>query len=215
MSIQRLICTAATLAALCGAAQAQEAQDKKFRMMAGVGYTSGGDTLVHVTLTPTGGSGSSSSAGKTYYEDLSGGAGLDFRLGGEYRLSDTVRVQGMVAYHNDQANGNTAHVAYRRVPIELVAHWRASDNWWLGGGLRKATQGALDREAGFTSGGVTLPAEKVRITFNTGVLLEAEYMMSKNWGLKMRAVKENGRFEGDTEKFNADHVGLILAYYFD
>lgn len=78
------------------------------------------------------------------------------------------------------------------MPVELLAHWRAGDNWWLGGGVRKAF-----------------------VKFSAGLVLEAEYMMSKNWGLKMRAVKEKGLAEGDTEKFSGDHVGAILTYYFD
>ncbi|MGE5452205.1 MAG: hypothetical protein ACM3VZ_10240 [Acidobacteriota bacterium] len=196
--------------ALAQAAQAQEPlPDSKFRFLAGVGYTSGGDTLVNISLTPKNGS------GPTYYEDLSGGAGIDLRLGAEFRPSTTFRLQGMVAYHNDQANGVNAHASYRRVPVELLGHWRAGENWWLGGGIRKALYGTLDREAGFKSGGTTLPAEKWDIKFSTGLVLEAEYMMSKNWGLKMRAVKEKGRIEDETEKFSGDHVGAILTYYFD
>lgn len=209
MQVTRFLCAAAATAAFCGTALAQEVQDKKFRLMAGFGYTFGGDTLVNVSLTPDSGS------GPTYYEDLSGGAGLDLRLGGEYRLSNSFRLQGMVAFHNDQTTGLHAHASYRRVPVELLGHWRASENLWIGGGLRKAMNGTLDREAGFTSGGATLPARKWDIKFSTGVVLEAEYMMSKNWGLKMRAVKEKGLFEGDTEKFSGDHVGAIVAYYFD
>lgn len=210
MQLQRIFCAVGAALALGGTAQAQDpAPDQKFRVLAGVGYTFGGDTLVNVSLTPKNGS------GPTYYEDLSGGAGLDLRLGGEFRLSKTVRLQGMVAFHNDQANGLDGHASYRRVPIELLGHWRASENWWLGGGVRKAFFGTLDREAGFKSGGVTLPAQKWDVKFSTGLVLEAEYMMSKNWGLKMRAVKEKGLVEDDTEKFSADHVGAILTYYFD
>ena len=32
---------------------------------------------------------------------------------------------------------------------------------------------------------------------------------------KFRVVKESGRFETDTEKFNADHIGAIVTYNFD
>lgn len=210
MQFRRILWAATAALTVASVAHAQEqTADKKFRVLAGVGYTFGGDTLVNVSLTPKNGS------GPTYYEDLSGGAGLDLRLGAEYHLSNTVRVQGMVAYHNDQANGLDAHVSYRRVPVELLAHWRAGENWWLGGGVRKSFYGTLDREAGFKSGSFTLPAAKWDIKFSTGVVLEAEYMMSKNWGLKMRAVKEKGLMEDDTEKFSADHVGAIVTYYFD
>lgn len=198
------------LALASGNALAQDSgKESKFRVMAGVGYTLGGDTLVKVTLTPEGG------AGSTYYEDLSAGAGLDLRLGGEYRLSDRVRIQGMVAYHNDQANGRTAAVSFYRVPVELLAHWRATENLWIGGGARKALSAKINREAGFTVGDTTLPAAKADASFNAGVVLEAEYMMSKNWGLKMRAVKESVTIDGDPDKYAGDHIGGIVTYYFN
>ena len=211
MQIHRIACAVVAALAMGSTAYAQEpTSDSKFRALAGVGYTFGGDTLVNISLTPKNGA-----SGPTYYEDLSGGAGLDLRLGGEYRFSNNFRMQAMVAYHNDQANGETAHASYRRVPVELLGHWRAGENWWLGGGIRRSFYGTLDREAGFKSGAATLPAAKWDIKFSTGAVLEAEYMMSKNWGLKMRAVKEKGLMEDDTEKFSADHVGAILTYYFD
>lgn len=190
-------------------AWAGDTTSSNFRPLLGIGYTFGGDTLVNVGLTPSSGS------GPTYEENLSGGAGLDLRAGLSWHLTERVRLQGMVAYHNDSANGKTAQVSYRRIPVELLAHWAASDNWWIGGGVRKALQGRFDRQAGFTVGDTTLDAYKESIKFSTGLVLEAEYMMSKNWGAKFRVVKESGRFETDTEKFNADHIGAIVTYNFD
>lgn len=190
-------------------ALAGDAGSSSIRPLLGIGYTFGGDTLVRVGLTPTSGS------GPTYDEDLSGGAGLDLRTGLSWQVGDRVRLQGMVAYHNDSANGKTAQVSYRRVPIELLVHWAASDNWWIGGGLRKAIKGRYDRQAGFTVGETTLDAYKEGIKFSTAIVLEAEYMMSKNWGAKFRAVKESARFESAAEKFNADHIGAIVTYNFD
>lgn len=198
------------LAMACSNAFAQDTnKDSKFRILAGLGYTLGGDTIVNIELTPISGSGS------TYYEDLSAGAGLDFRLGGEYRLSDRVRIQGMAAYHNDQANGLSAAASFYRMPVELLGHWRATENLWIGGGVRKALSAKLNREAGFKVGDTTLPAAKVNAHFNTGIVLEVEYMMSKNWGLKMRAVKESVTLDGDPEKYEGDHFGGILTYYFN
>ncbi|HET8871206.1 MAG TPA: hypothetical protein VFM48_12205 [Aquabacterium sp.] len=210
MAWHRLVCATALIATLSGAAWAEESGNSKFSVLAGAGYTWGGDTLVSIQLDPVSGT-----SGRTYYEDLSGGAGLDLRLGGQWLLSNKTRLQAMVAFHNDQANGIHGHASYRRVPVELLGHYKVSENWWVGGGLRKSTNGTLDREAGFTSGGVTLPSAKWNIKFDAAAVLEAEYMMNNNWGFKLRGVRERGRFEGYTEKFNADHFGLILTYYFN
>lgn len=210
MHLRSALTTLALLSLASGCSFAQTSNvDSKFRLMAGAGYTLGGDTLVNVTLTPESGSGS------TYEEDLSAGSGIDLRLGAEYRLTNTFRLQGMIGYHNDQANGLHAAVSFHRLPIELLGHWRATENLWVGGGVRKAVSAKINREEGFTSGGSTLPAAKAKATFNTGFVIEAEYMMSKNWGLKMRAVKESVSVEGETDKFSGDHVGGILTYYFD
>lgn len=210
MNWNRLACALALGALATASAFADEGSSKKFSLLAGVGYTWGGNTLVSIQLDPVSGS-----SGHTYYEDLSGGAGLDLHLGGQMLVNDRTRLQAMVAYHNDQANGLHGYASYRRVPVELLGHYKVDEHWWLGGGLRKAMFGTLDREAGFTSGGVTLPAQKWDIKFDAALVLEAEYAMNDNWGLKMRAVRERGRFDGDTQKFNADHVGAIVTYYFN
>ena len=209
MLFHRVICATLLLAGVGTSAFAQDASARKFQFMAGFGYTLGGDTIVPITLTPE------NVDGKSYHEDLSGGAGLDLRLGVQMRLSDKMRLQAMAAYHNDQANGIHGHASFRRIPVELVAHWRTSENWWLGVGVRQALNGMLDRQAGFKSGDTPLPARKWEVSFSPALILEAEYMMSPNWGLKMRGVKEHGKFKEFEEKFNADHVGAMVLYYFD
>ncbi|MFN4265632.1 MAG: hypothetical protein ACK4F8_07815 [Aquabacterium sp.] len=159
------------------------------------------------------------------YEDLSGGAGLDLRTGASWHFSDKARLQGMVAFHNDSANGLSGQMSFRRVPVELLIHWQVSDNWWVGGGLRRAFSGKYDRQAGFKTDievdgeivEVTLPAAKDKAKFSTSVVLEAEYMLSSNWGTKFRLVKESVRFDRvrGGEKLNADHIGAIVTYNFD
>lgn len=210
MLFKRLICATALLLGSTSASLAQQAPQARLQFLAGAGFTFGGDTIVPVTLTPVNGE------GKSYEEDLSGGAGLDLRVGLQWRMSDTVRLQAMVAYHNDQANGIHGSTSYRRVPVELLAHWRATPNWWIGGGVRQATNGVRERGTGFTTAdNRPLPPQKFPLSFSTGLVLEAEYMISPNWGFKMRGVKENGKFKTIDRKFNADHVGAMVLYYFD
>lgn len=196
---------------------AGDTASSSIRPLLGIGYTWGGDTIAQVELKPVSGNSASQ------YEDLSGGAGLDLRTGASWHFSDKARLQAMVAFHNDSANGLSGQMSFRRVPIELLIHWQASDNWWVGGGLRRAFSGKYDRQAGFTRDievngeiqTVTLGAYKESAKFSTALVVEAEYMLSKNWGAKFRAVKESAKFELDTEKFNADHIGAIVTYNFD
>ena len=132
------------------------------------------------------------------------------------RLSDKMRLQAMAAYHNDQANGIHGHASFRRIPVELVAHWRTSENWWLGVGVRQALNGMLDRQAGFKSGDTPLPARKWEVSFSPAPDPGSRIRDEPELGL------ENARREGarqssrsSRKKFNADHVGAMVLYYFD
>lgn len=209
MHFRHLICASLVLLTCSSSALADSAPEKRAKFLAGVGYTFGGDTLAGYEITPVNGS------GPTYHEDLSGGAGLILNAGGELLLTNSLRVQGLIAFHADHVNGINGEATYRRAPIELLAHWRATDNWWIGGGVRKSTRGAFDISRKALSSGSTDFSYKERIHFSTAFVLEGEYAINKNWGIKLRAVKESGRFETATEDFNADHMGLIATYYFN
>lgn len=210
MHIRQFIGSSLILLAISSNAFADTSEpEKRAKFLAGIGYTFGGDTLADYQITPVNGS------GPTYVEDLSGGAGLILNFGGELLLTRSLRVQGLIGFHADHVNGINGEATYRRAPVELLAHWRATDNWWIGGGIRKATHGAFDISRQATSNGSTALAYKERIYFSTAAVLEGEYVINKSWGIKLRAVRESGRFETDTEKFNADHMGLIATYYFN
>lgn len=205
----RHLCASLVLLTCASSALAGSEPENRAKFLAGVGYTFGGDTLVAYQITPISGS------GPTYQEDLSGGAGLTLNLGGQFLLTQSLRVQGLIAFHADHVNGIDGEATYRRAPIELLTHWRATDNWWIGGGIRRATRGAFDISRKALSSGSTDFSYKESIRFSTAYVLEGEYVINKNWGVKLRAVKESGRFETATKDFNADHIGLIGTYYFN
>ena len=210
MRIRQLIGSSLILLAISANAFADSNEpEKRAKFLAGIGYTFGGDTLADYQITPVNGS------GPTYNEDLSGGAGLILNFGGELLLTRSVRVQGLIGFHADHVNGINGEATYRRAPMELLAHWRATENWWIGGGVRKSIRGAFDISRKATASDSSEFSYKERIHFSTAAILEGEYVINRNWGIKLRAVKESGRFETDTEKFNADHVGLIATYYFN
>lgn len=219
MKLKYWLGAALALSVVSMPALAGDGTSSTIRPLLGIGYTWGGDTITQVELKPVSGD----SANR--YEDVSGGAGIDLRTGASWHFSDRARLQAMVAFHNDSANGLSGQISFRRVPVEFLIHWQATDNWWVGGGLRRAFNGKYERQAGFRADievdgemvEVTLPAAKDKAKLSTAVIFEAEYMLSKNWGTKFRLVKESVRFDRvrGGEKLNADHIGAIVSYNFE
>lgn len=186
-----------------------------WRPFVGLGFTSGGDTLLKVNLVPKGGS------GPTYREDVSSGGGIDLRFGFSRRLDElplTLQVAG--AYHNDQVNGIEGEkIRFRRMPLEATLLWHATERARVGFGVRKATHPVfkLDNVKFNVDGQQVRVSGEADLKASTGFIVEAEYALTPSWGLKGRYVFESYRYRDDPqgEKFEANHLGVMSVWYFD
>lgn len=210
--MRRILAVALALGAAHFSAMAEDTTGWGLRPFIGAGYTWGGDTMQRWTLTPQG-----SSTDDGYIEDVSAGAGLDLRVGLSYRLGQLpLSVQVSVAHHIDQVSGLTGRGYFRRMPAELVLQWHASDRLRIGMGVRRSLDATL-RASGGTCGGSPCVDYRLEMKSSTGVILEGEWMMMPNWGLKARYVHEDYRFKDAPNliKYEGDHFGLLTNYYFD
>lgn len=185
-----------------------------WRPFFGLGFTSGGDTLMKVDLVPEGTS-------TRYREDISSGGGIDLRFGVSRRLGELpLTLQLAAAYHNDQANGIRGEkVRFRRMPVEATLLWHASDRTRIGFGVRKATHPTFKLDnIRFPdgAGGETLVSGKADLKAKVGFIVEAEYALTPSWGLKGRYVFESfrPRNQPDGEQFEANHLGVISVWYY-
>ena len=199
---------AATLPAL-----AEDFQGTGLRPFIGLGYTSGGNTVPRVQINVK-------NSSTQYDESLSAGGGLDLRLGLAYRLGTLPwTVQGSWGIHNDQTNGvDGERYSFRRYPVEAQLQWHATERGKIGFGVRKATRAVLSIVNGSTSDQTLSVNERIPFKSSVGVLIEGEYAVTPNWGLKARYVHENytvpAEGMGDV-KFSGDHIGLLTVFYFN
>ncbi|MFT3859407.1 MAG: hypothetical protein QM742_18540 [Aquabacterium sp.] len=210
--MRRLLALTLALGAAHFSAMAAEGTGWGLRPFIGAGYTWGGDTMQAWDIVPVDGSGS-----YRYEEDVSAGAGLDLRVGLSYRLGTSpFTLQASVAHHIDQTHGISSRAYFRRVPAEILLQWHASEQWRLGMGVRRSLS-ATEKSHGGTCGGDPCPEYRLKLKSNTGVVIEAEYMATPNWGIKARYVWEEYRYKiaPDAVKYEGDHFGVMTNYYFD
>jgi hypothetical protein len=189
-----ILACALTLAAI-GAAQAQTTGNP-LHFLAGAGITFGGDKLATTNYT----NGSSS--------NITAGSGLALLAGVEYRVAPQVSIQGTVGYHirftPEASNGDAD---FSRVPVELLAYYHVDQKWRVGTGVRFVSNAKLHGSG--AAGGLDRNFKNT-----TGAVLEAEYFVQQNVGLKLRVVKEEYQPEYSSHKFSGNHVGLLANYYF-
>ncbi|HEY1392247.1 MAG TPA: outer membrane beta-barrel protein [Methylibium sp.] len=176
------------------AAQAQYAP-APVRLVIGGGITGGGDRLATVYY----------NTGNSY--DITAGSLIHVFVGGEWRVAPRVSMQANVGYHFDRTDASNGSIRFERFPIELLAHYDINPVFRLGGGVRFVT-GAKLAGTGAVGGDIDFQS-------TTGLVLEGEYMMSSNLGLKLRAVPvEDYTPSGGGSKLNGSHVGFYLTGYF-
>ncbi|WP_294636778.1 hypothetical protein [uncultured Aquabacterium sp.] len=201
-------------ALLCGFAYSAQAEGAALRPFVGLGYTSGGETLLPVTVSPQGSS-------TQYKEDISAGAGVEGRVGLSFRLSEApVSIRASYGIHNDQANGITnERIFFRRYPVELIGYYHFTDRASVGIGVRRATRPALRLKNAqlTTTGGTKVSGVNAVVDFesSTGVVLEGEWLLTPNWGIGVRYVREHFTYDGvERVRVNADHIGVNTQWYF-
>lgn len=215
--MQRALALALALSAANFAALAEDFNGKGLRPFVGAGFTWGGNTIIPVTITPQGTS-------THYEEDVSAGAGLALQLGLSYRLgASPIGLQASYGYHNDQAHGLDGQASFRRRPVEFLVQYHANDRLRFGLGVRRATNATFAARGGTcTDNGTSFPCPRLseRLKGSTGVILESEWMVTPNWGLKARLVHENFHFQDsdvfdNEKKYKGDHIGLLTSFYFN
>ncbi|NBD21665.1 outer membrane beta-barrel protein [Aquabacterium fontiphilum] len=227
MSAQRIALATLVALSLGSSAFAQtqtgHSDGLRLRPMLGIGYTWGGDTITPVTVYDL------DDGKKMYDTDVDAGAGLDLRAGVELsHPGSPFSLQLALAFHVDGYGGkNGAAGEFRRIPLEAVLRWRAADRVQLGFGVRKAAYSA------FRVNDESCPEEecggggRIHYRSNVGLVLEAEYALTPDWGLRARYVRETYKVSKEDASLTAnfpwaekgykvrgDHFGLMSVWYF-
>jgi len=167
------------------------------RLLLGMGLTFGGETLVNVRYTD----------GST--TKVSSGGLVNLFAGAEYEWHSAV-LQATVGYHVDDANASNGSVKFARYPLELLALWKASDHWRLGGGLRSAESASVS-----TSGAARSSVVNADFGSKLGYVLQAEYVvggMSGRGSYYLRLVSEDYTVGRST--VDGGHAGFGFAFRF-
>lgn len=188
-------------ASLVPAAQAQQ-YGGTLKPFVGIGLTFGGEDLATAEY----------SNGSTY--TVTTGGLVDFRAGLEYRLINSPwALQAVLGYHTDSSNATNGKFQFSRIPVELIAMADMSDQWRIGFGLRKASSAKVS-----TSGdavGQTVFGRSTTFVSNLGVLFQAEYRVTPNFGLQARYVNERYQIKfSQPQEVDGSHAGIFGVLYF-
>jgi hypothetical protein len=214
-----MACTlvAAVSIATASAAHAQDAayNPTGWRPFVGVGFTTGGTTLLRVNVIEQG----TSSA---FREDISAGGGFELRLGASRRLGELpFSLQLSAGLHNDQQAGvDGTKYKFRRVPLEALLQWHATPRARLGFGVRKANHALfkVTNGRGRDANGNTVSGINFSVSLKPSLawVLEAEYALTPGWSVKGRYVDEHFTVRApDGERIEAKHMGLQSVWYVD
>jgi hypothetical protein len=185
--------------ATMSAAHAQNApapaEQKRLHFLVGMGLTAGGDKLATVTYQNLG------------EYDIKAGGLVMFTGGVDFRVTPEFSIQSTIGYHVDQAPARNGNVKFERYPIELLAYYHPAPKWRVGGGVRYVSSPKL------SSSGVV---QGLNVEFDNTVsgLVEAEYLISRHFGIKLRYVNEHYELKGYSGKIDANHAGVFGNFYF-
>lgn len=198
--MKKSIAVAAFGLAMAGGAFAQGVQ---VRGVVGGGFTFGGDTLATVQYDPA-------DDGPDNAKVHAGGL-IAINAGVEVQFTDMVSAQALVGYHFDRANGSNGNVRFERYPLELLGHFRVTDWFRVGGGLRY-TGAAKLRASGV--GSQFAVNEDFKPAF--GSVIEGEFFPMQSFGIKLRYVSEKFRSKTFPQLADADgsHGGVYFNFYF-
>lgn len=170
-------------------------QAKNHRFIAGMGFTSGGDTLATASYTD----GAS--------QNIKTGGMLAFYGGVEYDVAQDLAIQATIGYHVDQAHADNGEIRFGRYPLEVLAAYKLSPQWRFGGGVRFVNSPRLS-----SSGAGDIGDFNFKNT--VGAVLEGEYLFSPAFGVKLRYVSEKYEPKNGAGKLDANHVGIMGNFYF-
>ena len=195
IAMTRIVAAALLGALAAGAAQAGEGPS--LRPLLGIGVTVGGDKFVSGIEYDDG-----------YTEDIQAGQFVQFYGGLMYQAVPQFSVQATLGYHVDEtrqaSNGNAK---FARYPLEVLGHIHLDEQFRIGGGAR-FVNGAKFSSSGFLSSG------NVSFESTTGAVVEAEYLVAPQLGLKLRVVSEKYQPKAPfTRTVDGSHVGFMVNFY--
>lgn len=188
---------AAAMAALPLVAHSQTPQeDVVIRPFLSLGVTGGGDTFDRFRY----------SDGTT--KSVKAGGLVQFSLGMDISFESPFSAQVSLGYHTDSARGSDGKYNFSRYPFEVLGHWRLNDQMRIGGGIRSALNPKI-------SSGGSLAGSSASFTASPGLVLQGEYFVQRNLGLKLRVVNETYKDKAAPQpEFRGDHVGFFASLYF-
>ena len=164
------------------------------RPVFGMGVTGGGEKLA--TVVYTNGSTQSVKSG-----------GLLHLFGGLEYEAASFAILGNVGYHVDDTNASNGSVKFARMPVELLAFWKANDAWRFGGGVRKAGSAKI------SSSGAASNVGNITLDSKAGLVLQGEYSFwSERGSVYVRSVTE--KYTVNKVDISGNHVGLGFAFRF-
>lgn len=191
--MKRLFITAVIAMAATGSAQAQQQPERAVRGLLGIGVTGGGDSLATVAFTN----------GTT--EDIRAGGLVHVYGGAEFRLGTQVTLQTTIGYHvDDTSSASNGSLRFSRYPAELLVHYQIDNHVRLGGGVRYISSAKID-------GRGVLAGNRVDFDSTVGAVIEGEYLVTPNIGLKLRFVNE--KYEVNGVSADGKHGGFYFTWY--
>jgi hypothetical protein len=192
----KTVVISAALAAFALTASAQGQDSRPVRALVGLGFTFGGDKLATADFTD----GTS---------DTIHAGGLIAVYGGvEIRATDMLALQTTVGYHVDQTRAaSNGSLRFSRYPVDVLALFSLNDKVRLGGGIEFVNNPKL-------TGRGAVGTFNVEFKNSAGLVLEGEYLITRNFGMKARAASHKFKVEGSSEEVNGSYGGLMLNYYF-
>ena len=184
------------------------AKELSLRFFGSMGYGVGGDTLASGNYTD----------GSSY--EVKAGSGFQLAIGADFRVAENVTIQGSIGYHVHDATASNGQISFKRTPVELLGFYDITNQFRLGGGVRKVNDAELT-----VSGAAVGSTTAGKYDSSTGVVLEGQYFFSPvqsvagnrkaQLGLSVRYVTETYTPKnGSTAAKNGNHgvVGLVVYY---
>ncbi|WP_342115343.1 outer membrane beta-barrel protein [Pseudoduganella sp. OTU4001] len=185
--------------ALAASAQAQSVATplpvKTVSGFVGIGATGGGDKLATAHYT----NGDS--------VNIKAGGGVYFTAGVDFRINQQFSAQTSVNFHIDDQTAENGSLKFQRFPIEALAFYHIDQNWKIGTGLRYVTGAKL-------SGSGAADIRDVKFDNTLSSVVEAEYMFSPQYSLKVRFVNEKLEAKSNGAEVKANQVGISGNFYF-
>jgi hypothetical protein len=183
------------IAPLMAQAQIQtfEPPVKPVHFLFGIGLSGGGDKLA-----------------SGQYED---GSTVDIRAGGlvyltagiDYRILPEFSLQGTINYHVDDESAWNGDFKFERFPIELIGYYQPNPVFRVGGGVRYTVSPKLSSNG-------NAPEANASYDNTTSAVVEAEYFVEPDMGVKLRYVHETFKARG--REIDGSHVGISANFYF-